>query len=272
MFEPFSRTGVGMHTGEQSRVRVEPTDAGRGLVFETSAGPIPARSDTIDRESARSTDLVCRGARIRTVEHLLAALAWCGERDATIAVDGPEIPILDGSAGPWIASLLAAGATPGPRFIGLGEPVEVEIGGSRARLDPCGPDREPVYRVELRYDDARIGPSESELRPASQDFVSAIAPARTFALEREVAEIREAGLGRGGSLGNALIIGEHGPLNPCGMRFADEPARHKLLDAIGDLSLLGGLPWAAFTAVAPGHALNHAIVRRAADLVTEAPR
>jgi len=272
MFEPFSRAGVGVHTGAPCEVRIEAASPGHGLVFETIDGPIPVRPETIDPDASRATDLIYDHARIRTVEHLLAAMAWFGEADAKISPNGPEIPILDGSAGPWVASLLAAGATPGPRFVVLDEPVEVELAESLARLSPIEPDGDPLYRVELRFGDAPIGPPVCELNPACDDFISAIAPARTFALERDVAAIRSAGLGRGGCLDNALIIGEHGPRNPCGARFADEPARHKLLDAIGDLSLLGGLPWATFEAVKPGHKLMHELVRRAATHVEEAAR
>jgi len=272
MFEPFSRGGVGVHTAAPCEVRVAPATAGHGLVFATPAGRIRAHPGSIDPASARATDLIDDGARIRTVEHLLAALAWCGVIDATIAVDGPEIPILDGSAGPWIASLLAAGAEPGPRFVALERAVEVEIDGARARLAPIGPEREPCYRVELRFGGAPVGPTTYELNPARDDFVASVAAARTFALERDLAGIRSAGLGRGGCLDNALIIGDEGPLNPCGARFPDEPARHKLLDAIGDLSLLGGLPWASFEAFRPGHRLLHELVRKAALHVVETRR
>jgi len=272
MFEPFSRRGVGVHTGVPCEVCVAPAEPGTGLVFETAAGSIPASPEAIDPDSRRATDLLRDGARVRTVEHLLAALAWFGEGDATIAVDGPEIPVLDGSAGPWAASLLAAGATPGPRYVAVDEPIAVELEGSVARLVPIDPGDAPVFRVELRFDDAPIGPPVAELDLARDDFVAAIAPARTFVLERDVEQIRAAGLGRGGCLDNALIIGEKGPLNPCGARFADEPARHKLLDAIGDLSLLGGLPRARLEAVRPGHRVMHELVRHAAAQVGEPVR
>jgi UDP-3-O-[3-hydroxymyristoyl] N-acetylglucosamine deacetylase len=273
MFEPFSRGGVGIHTGVECEVRVSPAERGQGIVFETPAGPVTARVETIDRASTRATDLRCRdGARVRTVEHLLAALAWCGVTDAKIAVDGVEIPILDGSAGPWIASLLAAGATAGPRFVGLTEPIEVELDSALARLTPLEPDGQPVYRVELRFDGAPIGPPAVEFRPMTDDFAARVAPARTFALERDIEAIRDAGLGRGGCFENALIIGDGGVLNPCGARFPDEPARHKLLDAIGDLSLLGGLPWARLEAVEPGHRVMHELVRAATDKVSGAVR
>lgn len=273
MFEPFSRGGVGMHTGAECSVNVEPAPVGSGIRFTTPRGPVRACAERLDPASQRATDLIDGSSRVRTVEHLLAALAWCGEVDAAIAVSGPEVPILDGSAGPWIASLLAAGAEPGPRFVAVEDPIEVAIDGASVRLDPLGPEQQPVYGVELRYDEpAPVGPCRVRFRPTVDDFTSRIAPARTFALEREVESIRSAGLGRGGCFDNALIIGEHGPLNPCGARFPDEPARHKLLDAIGDLSLLGGLPWAVIEAVRPGHELMHELVRRAAGRVTAVQR
>jgi UDP-3-O-[3-hydroxymyristoyl] N-acetylglucosamine deacetylase len=264
MIEPFSRRGAGVHTGASCAVRVEPAPPGTGVVFETARGALRAVAGSIDPASRRATDLRDGSVRVRTVEHLLAALVWFGELDVTIAIDGPEIPIVDGSAAPWAASLLAAGATPGPRFVAIAEPVQVSVGESTASLTPLPPDRDPLLAVELKYEEpVAIGSPRVAFRPTADDFVSDFAPARTFALASEVDQIRAAGLGLGGSLDNAVIIGENGPLNPCGCRFPDEPGRHKLVDAIGDLSLLGGIPWAAFEAVRPGHRLLHELVRRA---------
>jgi UDP-3-O-[3-hydroxymyristoyl] N-acetylglucosamine deacetylase len=266
MFEPISRGGVGLHTGEECRVHLEPTPPGTGVVFVTADGSIQARPGAIDPASSRATDLLHGAARVRTVEHLLAALAWYGEADVSIEVDGPEIPILDGSAGPWVAALLAAGATPGPRFVEITAPLDVALDRSTASLRPLESDGDPLVSIELGYDEPiPLGPSRVVFRPRTDDFTAAFSAARTFALEREVDAIRAAGLARGGSLDNALVIGENGPLNPCGCRFPDEPARHKLVDALGDLFLLGALPWAEIHAVRPGHRLLHELVRRAAE-------
>jgi UDP-3-O-[3-hydroxymyristoyl] N-acetylglucosamine deacetylase len=265
MFEPFSRGGVGLHTGEPCEVRLEPARAGTGVVFTTADGSVPARPDAIDPASTRATDLVHGTTRVRTVEHLLAALAWHGELDVSCTVDGPEIPILDGSAGPWVAGLLAAGSVPNPRFVEITEPVEVELDRSTAFLRPLEPAEEPTFSVELGYDEpVPIGATQAVFHPTADDFTALYSAARTFALEREVGAIRAAGLARGASLDNALVIGENGPLNPCGCRFPDEPARHKLVDAVGDLFLLGAWPWAEVRAVRPGHRLLHELVRRAA--------
>jgi UDP-3-O-[3-hydroxymyristoyl] N-acetylglucosamine deacetylase len=264
----FRAEGIGLHTGAAARVDVEPGPPGSGLVFETKNGSIRASGEAIAPEAERGTDLATGPARVRTVEHLLAALWWFGVNDARIVVDGPELPILDGAAAKWCALLGASGAIPGPRLIPLPAPFEVRgEGGARASLLPVdSPDLARV-RVGLRFDDPAIGMEEFSFAPAGDDFVTAVAPARTFALLHEVERLRARGLARGGGLHNALVLGPEGPLNPGGARFANEPARHKLLDALGDLSLLGGLPRARIDLVRPGHGLLHAVVRAVSGLV-----
>ncbi|MCK9459416.1 MAG: UDP-3-O-acyl-N-acetylglucosamine deacetylase [Proteobacteria bacterium] len=266
-FRPFSRDGVGIHSGERCSVRVSPGEAGSGVLFATARGDVPLCPASIAGDSRRATDLALGGARVRTVEHLAAALAWFGVRDARIEVGGPEIPILDGSAAPWVAALAGAGAIPGPAFLRIREPVRASLGNSTGEILPLDDGDAPVYEVSIDFDGADVGPGRASFRPLDGDFAVEIAPARSFALERDVAGLRGEGLARGGSLENALVLGAEGPLNPEGMRFPDEPARHKLLDAVGDLAILGGLPWARVSLVRPSHALHHALVTRAAQLV-----
>ena len=270
-FTPFLCDGVGVHTGERCAARVSPGPEGSGVLFATARGEIPLQPYWIAADSVRATDLARGEARVRTVEHLAAALAWFGVRDARIEVNGPELPILDGSAAPWVEALVCAGAAPAPAFVRVREPVRVERGRSFGELVPLEPDGSPSYAVELDFGGAPIGPSHAAFRPLDDDLRRELAPARTFALRGEVAELRARDLGRGGSLDNALVIGDGGPLNPGGMRFPNEPARHKLLDAVGDLAILGGLLWAEVTLVRPSHALHHALVAAAASRVADGP-
>jgi UDP-3-O-[3-hydroxymyristoyl] N-acetylglucosamine deacetylase len=266
-FRPFLCEGVGVHTGERCAARVSPGPERSGVLFATALGEIPLRPESIAADSVRATDLARGEARVRTVEHLAAALAWFGVRGARIEVDGPELPILDGSAAPWTEALARAGAAPGPAFVRMREAVRIERGRSFGELVPLEPDGSPSYAVELDFGAAPIGPSQAAFRPLEDDLARELAPARTFALRGEVEALRARDLGRGGSLDNALVIGDGGPLNPGGMRFPNEPARHKLLDAVGDLAILGGLPWARVTLVRPSHALLHALVAAAAPHV-----
>jgi len=268
-FEPFSREGVGVHTGERGSVRVSSGPARSGVVFATARGELLLRPAAIAADSRRATDLVGGAARVGTVEHLLAALAWFGVSGARIEVDGPELPILDGGAARWVEALAGAGAVPGPAFVRIRGPVRASIGESAGEIAPLAPGEAPVYSVALDFGGAPIGDPAAAFRPLEDDFASAIAPARSFALLEEVEALRGQGLARGGSLDNALVIGGDGPVNPEGMRFPNEPARHKLLDAVGDLSILGGLPWARVTLVRPSHALNHALVANAAALIED---
>jgi UDP-3-O-[3-hydroxymyristoyl] N-acetylglucosamine deacetylase len=263
MFAPFVKTGMGVHSGRESTILVEAGLLESGVCFLVGDKVIPARPGFIDGAQARATALKRDNARVCTVEHLLAALTAFGETDVRIAVEGEEVPILDGSALPFAEALMEMGAELGPRFVELAEEVVVEQGDSRACLTPVGPSGEPFIKVDVDFGRSELAAAEVIYYPRRDDFFKQLAPARTFAFESDLNEIFGAGLARGGSLDCALVLGEHGPVNPEGMRFEDEPARHKLLDAIGDLSLLGGLPRAEVRLVRPGHRLLHALVRKA---------
>jgi len=268
MFAPFLKEGISLHTGEHVRAVVEMGLPGTGVVFFASDQAIPARPDSVSTSQELATTLVHNGKRVTTVEHLLAALAAFGETDVRITIEGEEVPILDGSALPWVRALEEAGAEPGPRFVHLERDFEVRAGESSARMRPIGPEGEPSLHVAIDFSTSELGAQELSFHPLRDDFVAEIAPARTFALESDVDAIQGAGLARGGSLDCALVLGKSGPLNPEGQRFDDEPVRHKLLDALGDLFLLGGLPWAEVTLVKPGHRLLHDLARQAAPHCT----
>ncbi|MCP4675322.1 MAG: UDP-3-O-[3-hydroxymyristoyl] N-acetylglucosamine deacetylase [Deltaproteobacteria bacterium] len=268
MFAPFLKEGVGLHTGEYARAVVEMGMPGTGVVFFTSDQAIPAGPDFVSPSQELATTLVRSGKRVATVEHLLAALAAFGETDVRISLEGEEVPILDGSSLPWVRALEEAGAEPGPRFVYLEEEFEVKADESSARMRPIGPEGEPSFQVAIDFSTLELGAQELSFHPLRDDFAAEIAPARTFALESEVDAIQGAGLALGGSLDCALVLGKRGPLNPEGQRFDDEPVRHKMLDALGDLFLLGGLPWAEVTLFKPGHRLLHELVRQAAPHCT----
>jgi len=264
MFSEVTLSGVGVHTGSPCRVAISPAPPGTGVAFETESGTVLASPHTLAADSRRATDLVDGEARARTVEHLMAALSWLGETDVRVRLHGPEIPALDGSSAPWLEALIEAGAAPGPRWVIPSSVASVELdGGERASMSPLDDGEEPSIRVRLDFGPGPIGRQECRFGLDSGDFSEEVAPARSFASEREVDGLRRAGLGLGGSLDNALVLGEDGPLNPGGYRLPEEPARHKILDAMGDLFLLGGLPRARIDLFKPGHRLVHALVRRA---------
>jgi UDP-3-O-[3-hydroxymyristoyl] N-acetylglucosamine deacetylase len=266
-FVPFRLEGVGIHTGARGAVTVWPAPGAARVVFSTADGEVPLCPASIAADARNATDLAAGTARVRTVEHLVAALAWYGVGAARIEVDGPEIPILDGSAVPWCEALEGAGCIPGPRFVRLGARVSAEIGGARGTIEPLPDGASPRYEVEIDFGRVPVGPRRAVFRPLEDDFASRIAPARTFALLGHLEALYGANLARGGDLGCALVLGDDGPVDGAKMRFPDEPARHKILDALGDLAILGGLPWAAVRLERPGHALNRALIARAAGLL-----
>jgi UDP-3-O-[3-hydroxymyristoyl] N-acetylglucosamine deacetylase len=262
MFSAFERTGIGLHTGVETRVVVEPGDPGSGIHFMSGGVRIPATSDALSDDARLGTTLVAGGRVVRTVEHLLAAATAVIPKDISIAIEGPEVPILDGSALPWYRAFMDAGAEPGFCFIDPPGPVFIQSGDSEATLSPIGEGEAPSLHVELVFD-APAGPEGGAYHPARDGFET-IASARTFAFEDDLKQIFDAGFAKGGSLENAVVFGSAGPLNPEGLRFEDEALRHKILDAVGDLGLLGGLPRARIDLLRPGHHLVHALVREIA--------
>jgi UDP-3-O-[3-hydroxymyristoyl] N-acetylglucosamine deacetylase len=189
-----------------------------------------------------------------------------------IEVDGPELPILDGSAAPVHAALCRAGLRPRFAFVELDQEIEVRAQGGEARLRPVSSEQIPRLTAQVE-----LGPCAPRMesvcfRPTVDDFGLDIAPARTFCHLSEVESLRAQGLIRGGSLDCALVLSEDGPIPGQSYRLPQEPTRHKILDAIGDLSLLGGLPWAEIELFRPGHALIHEVVRQAAPHVRKTQR
>lgn len=203
-----------------------------------------------------STELGVGEARVRTVEHLLASLMGLGVKDAQIEVDGPELPLLDGSAKAWVEAIAASNlikqAEPFAPQVFLSEPVSIYQGEIFVAAIPS-----PVLRFSygIDFDSAAIGHQWHSWTPSQESFAEAIAPARTFALLHQIKQLQESGLIKGGSLENALVCDQEKWLNPP-LRFANEPVRHKLLDFLGDLSLLGDIPVAHYLAYKASHNLH----------------
>ncbi len=276
------RSGVGLHSGISNQVRLAPAEAGRGRYFVRTDLPgapaIPAQVDYV-RQTLLSTELVYGEASVRTVEHLLAALAGMGIDNARIEIDGAEVPLLDGSALGWVEAIAQAGLQPQdgdrPEFI-LREPIWVrQEDGQGDAFVAALPSPELRFTYGIDFDLPAIGnqwhswsplqESSRESGRESGDFAEAIAPARTFGLAHQIEQLQQNGLIKGGSLENALVCGKEGWLNPP-LRFPNEPARHKLLDLVGDLSLLGVFPQAHVLAYKASHALHAQLTRHLAQV------
>jgi UDP-3-O-[3-hydroxymyristoyl] N-acetylglucosamine deacetylase len=255
-------TGIGLHSGKAVRLLLKPAAAAEGIRFRrTDVGvEIPA---TLQHLSAQdhATALGRDGVLVNTVEHLLSALHALGVDDAVVEVDGPEIPILDGSAAPFVILIHEAGLKPVAvtrEFIKVLKPVEVVRGAKWARLSPSD-HFEISYAIG--FDHPLLRHQAVSLRVTPETYAEQIAPARTFGFLREVETLRRSGLALGGSLENAVVIGETGVLNNK-LRFEDEFVRHKVLDAVGDLALLGRPLLGHLDASRAGHALHAAVAQK----------
>ena len=261
----ISQLGVGLHSGANTHIRVLPAAASQGRYFVRVDLPqqpiIPARVAAVS-QTVLSTQLGFGEACVRTVEHLLAALAGMGVDNARIEIDGPEVPLLDGSAQMWVEAISQAGLeSQSARRIEqqIQNPVSVYQGDAFVAAIPASVTR---FTYGIDFDFQAIGnqwhswsPGHSGRDINSPTFALEIAPARTFGLAHQVEYLRQQGLIKGGTLENALVCGPEGWLNPP-LRFANEPARHKILDLVGDLSLLGTFPTAHFFAYKASHTLH----------------
>jgi UDP-3-O-[3-hydroxymyristoyl] N-acetylglucosamine deacetylase len=258
-----SCTGVGLHTGMPAALALAPAAPDTGIVFvrRDLGVEIPARADNVV-DTTLSTTLGVGPARVATVEHVLAALTGMGVDNCRVEVDGPEIPILDGSAAPFVYLVREAGVrqqSPGKRFLLLQRAVEVRDGDKLARLEPA---QEMSIRFTVDFDHPLVTDQSFDFTFSDRRFAREVAPARTFCFLRDIERMKAAGLAKGGTLENAIVVDDFSILNPGGLRFPDEFARHKVLDAVGDLSLVGMPVIAAFTARKSGHAMNQALVRK----------
>lgn len=263
--EPVVREGVGLHTGREVSARLLPEEAGRGIRFRRTdlegEPEVPARVGAVT-SADWETVLEADGARVGAPEHLLAALLAAGVDDATVELDGPEPPALDGSAAPWCEAVEEAGVrrqeVEAPVFA-PGEAFTVEEGASRYTVTPS-----PRLRVsaEIDFDHPAIGRQFASAEVTGGDFCRETAPARTFGLRSWHEELLERDLARGASHENTLVLDEEGLAEDTpDLRFPDEFARHKIVDLVGDLALLGTRLQAHVMAERPGHAGNVALVR-----------
>lgn len=262
---PFS--GVGLHSGRMIRAALGPAPSGTGVVFHrTDLGiTVPALFDHVI-DTRLCTMLAADGARIGTVEHIMAALAAAGIDDALIELDGPEVPILDGSAEPFqfLIDCAGRGSNPGiPRAIRVLRPVRVAESdhpqAAWAELlpgDMSGLDAE----ISIDFTAEAIGRQTYRMRISTEGFRAELARARTFTMAEDVTRLRAAGLALGGGLHNAVVVDGAQVLNPGGLRFTDEFVRHKLLDVVGDLALAGGRILGRFRGHRTGHALNNKLL------------
>ncbi len=258
--------GVGLHSGHRAVLSLHPGAIDSGIVFRRSdlGIDIPARFDLVV-DTKLCTVLAAPGrpdVRVSTVEHVMAALSGAGITNAVVAVDGPEIPILDGSAGGFLFLIECVGIVEqaAPRAeIAVLRPVRVEVGDAFAELRPCAHGLETAISID--FEAPAIGAQALSLLITPESFRDDLAAARTFTLAHEIDALQAAGLARGGSLDNAVVVDGADVLNPGGLRCADEFVRHKLLDAVGDLALAGAPLRARLIGHRSGHAVNNQLLR-----------
>ena len=259
-------TGVGLHSGEKVYLTLRPAPVDAGIVFRrVDLDPvveIPARADSVT-ETMLCTGLSQDGGKVMTVEHLMSALAGLGIDNAYVDLSAPEVPIMDGSAGPFVFLLQSAGIAEQEapkRFMRIREAVEVRDGDKVARFEPHDGFR-IGFTVEFDHPAIPASRSRAEVEFSTTSYVREVSRARTFGFMRDLEFMRERNLGLGGSMDNAIVLDEFRVLNEDGLRYADEFVRHKILDAVGDLYLAGRPIIGAFEGFKSGHALNNKLVR-----------
>ena len=257
--------GTGLHSGRRVALTLCPAPAGSGILFHrTDLGvSIPARFDSVVDTRLCTVLGGPAGAQVGTVEHLMAALYARGVDNAVVELDGPEVPVLDGSAAPWLFLLDCAGVqvlgVPA-RVVQVLRSVRVECGDAFAELR-AGSGAGLDLAVSIAFDAPAIGRQALTMALDEDGFRTGLAPARTFVQAHEIAGLRAAGLAQGGSLDNAVVVDGAQVLNPAGLHCPDEFVRHKMLDAVGDLALAGAVLQGRFIGHRSGHALNNRVLR-----------
>lgn len=259
-------TGVGLHTGEKVFLTLSPAPVDTGIVFRrTDLSPveeIPARAEMVG-DTTLSTSLGLGDAKVSTVEHLLSAMAGLGIDNAFIDVTAPEVPIMDGSAGPFVFLLQSAGIeeqAAAKKFIRIKRPVTVRDGDKEASLLPFDGFK-VAFSIDFDHPVFHDRAAYAEIDFSATSFVKEVSRARTFGFMHEIEFLRSKGLAQGGSVDNAIVVDEFRILNEDGLRYEDEFVKHKVLDAIGDLYLLGHSLIGEFRAHKSGHALNNQVLR-----------
>ena len=259
-------TGVGLHTGEKIYLTLRPGPIDSGIVFRRvdldPAVEIPARAENVG-DTRLSTTLIQDGGRISTVEHLLSAMAGLGIDNAIIDLSAPEVPIMDGSAGPFVFLLQSAGVQEQEapkRFIRIKRKVVVEDGDKWATFEPFDGFK-VSFTIDFDHPAFHGRAKQASIDFSTTSFVKEVSRARTFGFMRDIEALRAKNLALGGSMENAIVVDDYRILNDDGLRYEDEFVKHKVLDAIGDLYLLGRSLIGAFSGHKSGHALNNLLLR-----------
>lgn len=264
--QKIEMTGVGLHSGERVAMTLHPAADNHGIVFrrcDLGEAVIPLHPDLINDTRLSSTVVTSDGVRVGTIEHIMSALAACGVDNVLIELNAPEVPIMDGSSLPFVYLLKEAGIVEQQakkRFLRIMREVSVQQPDKWVRFVPYDGFK---LKLTIEFDHPVFNTSEPvfEIDFAKQNYIEEIARARTFGFMQEVEMMRTHNLGLGGNLGNAIVIDETDVLNPDGLRYPDEFVRHKILDAIGDLYIVGHPIIGAFEGYKSGHAINNALLR-----------
>lgn len=262
---PAIFAGVGVHTGERVRAAIRPGPAHSGIVFIRTDvtdrdNRVPVRAKAVQPTALNTEIANAAGVRVSTIEHLMAALYGCGIDNAHVDIDGPEVPIMDGSAAPFVAAIAKAGVKvsgKARKYLVVKKAVTVVDGDKKATIIPS---RHYKISFDMQFAHPAVKSQFRSLEFTQESFAEDFAAARTFGFLAEVEMMKSHGLALGGSLENAVVIGDNGVINPEGLRFQDEFVRHKILDSVGDLSLAGHRLIGHVKATKSGHDLNHKLV------------
>jgi len=256
-------SGIGLHTGKLITLTLRPAEAGTGIVFHrvdlSPAVSIEARAANVV-STRLSTSIGCGDASVSTIEHLMAALYGCGIDNAHVDINGPEVPIMDGSAVAFVEGIVKAGAKgsgKARKYLVIKKPVSVIEGDKKISIIPS---RHYKISFDMQFAHQAVRSQTRSLTFTPHAFASEIASARTFGFLAEVEMLKSHGLALGGSMDNAIVIGDEGVLNEEGLRYPDEFVRHKILDSVGDLALAGHRLIGHVKATKSGHDLNHKLV------------
>ncbi len=259
-------TGVGLHSGEKVYLSLKPAPVNTGIIFRRSdlegANEIEANFDQVG-DTTMSTTLIKDGVRVDTVEHLLSAMAGLGIDNAYVELSAPEVPIMDGSAGPFVFLLQSAGIAEqdAPKeFIRIKKPVEVRQDDKYARFEPFDGFK-VTFTIDFNHPVVDEGNQQTSLDFSSTSFVKEVSRARTFGFMKDIEFLRSQNLALGGSLNNAIVVDEFSILNEDGLRYEDEFVKHKVLDAVGDLYLLRKSLIGEYIGYKSGHGLNNLLLR-----------
>ncbi len=264
-------TGVGLHSGKKVYLSLKPAPVNTGIVFRRTdldvVEGIEAKYDNVG-DTTMSTTLIKDSVRVDTVEHLLSAMAGLGIDNAYVELSAPEVPIMDGSAGPFVFLLQSAGIAEqeaAKEFIRIKKPIEIREGDKYARFEPFDGFK-VTFTIDFNHPVVDEGNQKTSLDFSSTSFVKEVSRARTFGFMKDIEFLRSQNLALGGSLNNAIVVDEFSILNEDGLRYEDEFVKHKVLDAVGDLYLLGKSLIGEYIGFKSGHGLNNLLLR---ELMTQ---